>query len=63
MFRGWAKPIFTFLGLFICTLSTAQNNIVITSDFPGGNIELVGIDKDMIMLRPDNSNIKGEWFY
>ena len=63
MLRAYVNPVLTFLALFICSLAAGQDDVLITSDFPGGNIELLSMDQDTIRLKPDNSYIKGEWFY
>ena len=41
----------------------AQKGPVITSDFPGGNINVVRIAGDTIWLKPDLAETEGEWFY
>ncbi len=51
-----------FLLLSPC-LTIAQDRILINSDFPGGNIEVLSIDHDTIRLKTDNSFTDGEWFY
>ena len=40
-----------------------QNGIKVSSDFPGGNIDLLGIEADTVWLKTDNSFTEGEWFY
>lgn len=39
------------------------NKIQINADFPGGNIIVKSIDGDIVHLRPDLRDTKGNWFY
>jgi hypothetical protein len=52
--------IVLFLPVFY---TNGQNNIEITSDFPGGNIVVNKISEDSVWLKPDLSLTEGEWFY
>lgn len=63
MIRACGNPFLTFFALFIFNLASGQNDVLITSDFPGGNIEILSMDQDTIRLKPNNSFTKGEWFY
>ncbi len=49
-----------FLPIFC---ANGQNTIIITSDFPGGNIVVNKISADTVWLKPDLSFTKGDWFY
>jgi len=35
----------------------------ITTDFPGGNIDILSIENDLIKLKPDFRDTVGDWFY
>lgn len=35
----------------------------ITTDFPGGNIEIVGINENTVKVKPDFRDTAGDWFY
>lgn len=41
----------------------AQNEIQVSSDFPGGNIVVSKISNDTVFITPDLSFTEGEWFY
>ncbi len=47
---------------FICDVN-GQNNLKISSDFPGGNIVVNKISEDTVWLEPDLSFTEGKWFY
>ncbi|WP_372947277.1 M14 family zinc carboxypeptidase [Mariniphaga sp.] len=51
--------VFCFSNLF----TKGQNDIQISSDFPGGNIVFNKISVDTVWLKPDLSFTKGDWFY
>lgn len=51
--------VFCFVNLF----AKGQNDIKISSDFPGGNIVVNKISGDTVWLKPDLSFTNGEWFY
>jgi hypothetical protein len=63
MIKGCSNLIYISLLLFYPYISISQSRILITSDFPGGNIELLGIEQDTVWLKTDNSFTEGEWFY
>ena len=63
MIKGCSNLIYISLLLFYPYISISQSRILITSDFPGGNIEVLSIDDDTIRLKTDNSFTEGEWFY
>ena len=63
MLKAYRNQLLTFFALFISGMASGQNDIMITSDFPGGNIEILSIDQDTVRLKPDNSFTEGEWFY
>jgi hypothetical protein len=48
---------------FSALLSAGQNELKISSGFPGGNIILNKMDGDTVWLEPDLSFTEGEWFY
>ncbi len=51
--------VFCFSSLF----AKGQNDIQISSGFPGGNIVVNKISGDTVWLKPDLSFTKAEWFY
>ncbi len=57
------KTIFLIISLFYINSVSSQNNIRISSDFPGGNIIVQKISKDTVWLKPDLSFTEGKWFY
>ena len=63
MYSVYTKLFFAILSMCIYSQTSGQNDILITSDFPGGNIELLSIENDTVRLNPDNSFTEGEWFY
>ena len=63
MIKGCSNLIYISLLLFYPYISISQSRILITSDFPGGNIEVLSIDDDTIRLKTDNSSTEGDWFY
>ena len=53
----------TIIQLFFISSANGQNNIRISSDFPGGNIVVNKISSDTVWLEPDLSFTEGKWFY
>ncbi|MCK5104126.1 MAG: hypothetical protein KAR17_14975, partial [Cyclobacteriaceae bacterium] len=53
----------TIIQLFFISSVNGQNNIRISSDFPGGNIVVNKISSDTVWLEPDLSFTEGKWFY
>ena len=49
--------------LFSFCYVNGQNNIEISSDFPGGNIVVHRVSGDTVWLEPDLSFTEGKWFY
>jgi hypothetical protein len=57
------KRLLLIFFLFSSMLTEGQNDIQISSDFPGGNISVNKISGDSVWLKPDLSFTEGEWFY
>jgi hypothetical protein len=57
------KKVFLIVFCFSILFVKGQNDIQISSDFPGGNIVINKISGDSIWLKPDLSFTKGDWFY
>ncbi|MDD4193242.1 MAG: hypothetical protein PHI28_18040 [Mangrovibacterium sp.] len=57
------KSRLTIAFLFIIGWLNGQNNLKVSSDFPGGNIVVTRISGDTIWVKPDLSFTAGEWFY
>lgn len=51
------------LFLLACLTAAGQNELKITSDFPGGNIVLLKISGDTVWVKPDLTHTEGGWFY
>ena len=49
--------------IFTSFFATGQNQIKVTSDFPGGNIVVSRIEGDTVWLEPNLSFTQGKWFY
>jgi len=53
--------------LFILQLLSScfsrERNIIINTDFPGGNVIVDQIAGDTVILRPDNRDSEKPWFY
>ena len=60
--RSIILTIIIFQLFSICYVN-GQNNIKVSSDFPGGNIIVNKISGDTVWLEPDLSLTKGKWFY
>ncbi len=51
------------LSLLLFPLAAPASNLKIDAQFPGGNINLVGVDGNTVLLRPDLRDTEGNWFY
>ncbi len=60
--RSIILTIIIFQLFSICYVN-GQNNIRVSSDFPGGNIIVNKISGDTVWLEPDLSFTEGKWFY
>jgi len=57
------KSRLTIAFLFVIGWLNGQNNLKVSSDFPGGNIVVTKISGDTVSVKPDLSFTAGEWFY
>lgn len=57
------KKIVLIIFCLQITLVQGQDDLKISSDFPGGNIVVNKISGDSVWLKPDLSFTDGEWFY
>ncbi|GHT18482.1 hypothetical protein FACS1894189_6440 [Planctomycetales bacterium] len=55
--------LFIFLSLVCMTLPLFAGEIKIDTDFPGGNIKVISIDGDNVVLEQDLRDTAGAWFY
>jgi len=51
------------LCLVIFSANLQAQDITVSSDYPGGNIVVLDIQKDTIKLAPDLKHTEGDWFY
>lgn len=49
--------------LFLGTALAEESRVAIDGDFAGGNIKVDSIEGDVVNLRPDLRDTRGDWFY
>ncbi|MCL2120216.1 MAG: hypothetical protein FWH27_17510 [Planctomycetaceae bacterium] len=57
------KHLLTYLLLLGLTTMVVAGDVKIDADFPGGNIQVLGIDGDNVRLQRDIRDTEGDWFY
>lgn len=51
-------------GIFLLgTALAGESRVAVDGDFPGGNIKADSIEGDVVNLRPDLRDTRGDWFY